>query len=44
LPAAVADPAVVVFMLQGCRRRRPPSIGISPVRTLICTRGHQGQP
>src|SRR5262249_54684796 len=29
---AVADPAsaVVVFMLQDCRRRKPPSIGISP--------------
>src|SRR5215468_9599132 len=35
-PAAVADPAsaVVAFMPPGCRRRRPPSIGISPVRTL----------
>ena len=36
--------SVVVFMLQGCRRRRPPSIGISPVRTLIRPPGHQGQP
>jgi hypothetical protein len=24
-------------MLQGCRRHRPPSIGISPVRTLECS-------
>jgi hypothetical protein len=31
-PLTLADPAsaVVAFMLQGCRRRRPPSIGISP--------------
>src|SRR6516162_9453654 len=35
----VADPAsaVVAFMLQGCRRRWPPSIGISPGSTLKCT-------
>src|SRR5215471_6029775 len=31
-PVTVADPAsaVVVFMFQGCRRRWPPSIRISP--------------
>src|SRR6516165_12178201 len=36
-PVAVANPAsaVVVFMLQGCRRRGPPSIRISPGRTLV---------
>src|SRR5262249_42506085 len=38
-PAAAADPAsaVVVFMPQGCRPRRPPSIGITPVRTLVAS-------
>jgi hypothetical protein len=35
---------VVVVMLQGCRRHRLPSIGISPVRTLMCVPRHQGQP
>jgi hypothetical protein len=34
--AAEPASAVVVFMLQGCRRRWPPSIGISPGRTLEC--------
>ena len=43
---AVADraPAVVVLMVQGCRRRWPPSIGITPVRTLMRPLGHQGHP
>jgi hypothetical protein len=35
---------VVVVMFQGCRRHWLPSIGISPVRTLMCVPGHQGQP
>src|SRR5438876_1083725 len=35
---------VVAVMLQGCRRPWLRSIGISPVRTLMCSPGHQGQP
>src|SRR5215470_5009625 len=46
-PATVADPAsaVVVLLRQACRRRWPPSIGISPgSHPGVHPRQHQGRP
>jgi hypothetical protein len=42
--AADRASAVVVFILQGCLRRWPPSIGITPVRTLVSPRRYRGHP